>query len=56
MALFGDGRTLAVGVHYNDGNEGVSGHIKIYVWNDLIWGSFERMLMVKQPMATLDRG
>ena len=35
--LSGDGQTLAVGAHLNDGNGSDSGHVRIYKWSGSAW-------------------
>jgi hypothetical protein len=37
LKLSGDGSTLVVGAHRNDGNGGFAGHVRVYDWNGTNW-------------------
>ena len=37
VSLSSDGNTVAIGAFSNDGNEGESGHTRVYAWTGAIW-------------------
>jgi hypothetical protein len=37
VSLSSDGNRLAIGAIYNDGDEDISGHARVYQWSDVAW-------------------